>query len=85
MQKKPPIDRIRVGNGIRASIWENESKNGSWLSVTIDRSYKDGGDKTQYSTRFTKNDLLFVAKAAEMAFSWCLDYAEKAKRETEQE
>ena len=39
MANNAPIKRFAVGNGIRASVWKNESKkNGSWLSVTITRT-----------------------------------------------
>lgn len=65
-----PIKTIRVGNGVSAQVWENTSKDGgTWLSVTITRSYKDG-DKYKDSTSFRRDDLLFVSKAADMAFRW---------------
>jgi hypothetical protein len=66
-----PIKRIAVGNGIRASIWQNQSKNGTWHTVTISRTYRDG-DQYKDTTSFRQDDLLYVAKAAEMAFAWCL-------------
>ncbi len=72
-----PIKRIKLGNGITAAIWENQSsKGGVWHSVTIGRCYKDG-DKYQETTSFRRDDLLFVAKAAEMAFRWCHRLAER--------
>ncbi|QDT13482.1 hypothetical protein [Planctomycetes bacterium K23_9] len=79
-----PIKRIAVGNGVRASIWKNESKNGPWLGVTITRTYREG-EEYKDSPSFRRDDLLFVAKAAELAFSWCLKQAEIAKREANQE
>ena len=80
-----PIKRFAVGTGIRASVWRNESKkNGSWLSVTVTRTYRDG-EEYKDTTSFRRDDLLFVAKASELAFSWCLKQAEIAKRETNQE
>lgn len=76
-----PIKRIKVGNGIRASIWKNQSKNnGSWLTVTITRTYRDG-DEFKDTTSFRRDDLLFVAKASEMAFAWCLQQKAKADAE----
>ncbi|QDV83801.1 hypothetical protein [Planctomycetes bacterium TBK1r] len=85
MANNAPIKRFAVGNGIRASVWKNESKkNGSWLSVTITRTYRDG-EEYKDTTSFRRDDLLFVAKASELAFSWCLRQAEKAKREANQE
>jgi len=80
-----PIKQFAVGNGVRASVWKNQSKdNRSWLSVTITRTYRDGEDYKD-TTSFRRDDLLFVAKASELAFSWCLEQAENAKREADQE
>lgn len=78
-----PIKRFAVGNGIRASIWKNESKqNGAWLSVTITRTYRDG-DEYKDTTSFRRDDLLFVAKASELAFSWCLRQAKAQQQASE--
>jgi hypothetical protein len=75
-----PIKRFAVGNGIRVSIWENQSKNnGSWHSVTITRTYRDG-DEYKDTTSFRRDDLLFVAKASELAFAWCLKQAKAGKQ-----
>ena len=78
-----PIKRINVGNGIGASVWKNQSeKNGSWFNITISRTYKSG-DEFKDSTTFRRDDLLFVAKAAESAFMWCLNQQTKsAKRQS---
>ena len=78
-----PIKRFAVGSGIRASILENESKNngGTWHSVTITRTYRDG-DEYKDTTSFRRDDLLFVAKASELAFAWCLKQA-KANTQSE--
>jgi hypothetical protein len=79
---KEPIKRIKVGNGIRASIWENQSKHDrTWYSVSITRTYRDGDDYKD-TTSFRRDDLLFVAKASDMAFAWCLKRAE-ASQETD--
>ena len=67
-----PIKRIEVGSGIKASIWENKSKNNdSWFSVKITRTYRDGEEWKETAT-FRLTDLLFVAAAAYMAFTWCV-------------
>ena len=80
-----PIKRFAVGNGIRASIWKNESKqNGAWLSVTITRTYRDG-EEYKDTTTFRRDDLLFVAKASELAFAWCLQQAKATKEASTQE
>ena len=35
-----PFHQIRVGS-VRASLWENPSEKGPFLTVTFSRSYKD--------------------------------------------
>ncbi len=66
-----PIKRFDVGGGIHASVWCNQSSTGGeWFTITISRTYKDG-DAYKDTTSFRRDDLLFVAKAADMAFSWC--------------
>lgn len=75
-----PIKRIAVGNGVRASIWKNESNdNGPWFTVSISRTYKTG-DEFKEATTFRRDDLLFVAKAAELAFTWCLNQQNKSAK-----
>ena len=79
-----PVERVEVGSGVWVSIWENQSKNnGTWYSVTITRSYRDG-DEYKNTTSFRRDDLLFVAKAASMAFDWCLKRQLKAARQSDQ-
>ena len=36
-----PIDSIRIGC-VQISIWENTGKKGTFISVTVDKSYNDG-------------------------------------------
>ncbi len=67
-----PVKRISVGNGIHAAIWKNESDKGeSWFTVKICRKYKDE-EAYKETTSFRRDDLLFVSKAADMAFGWCI-------------
>jgi hypothetical protein len=37
--KSKPAAEIRLGN-IRAAIWKNEGKTGTWFTVTVERSYR---------------------------------------------
>lgn len=68
-QKQEPAKRIRIGR-IRVAIWANQTKkNEVWFNVEITRRYKDG-DEWQSSTKFGRDDLPIVAKAADMAFAW---------------
>ena len=67
---KKPVHEIRLGR-IKVAIWENETENGSRHNVSIVRLYKDG-DQWKDSTSFGRDDLLLVAKIADLAHSWII-------------
>ena len=66
--KQRPAHEIRLGR-IKATIWANQGDNGPWFNVTLSRNYKDG-DEWKSSTSFGRDELLTVAKAADLANSW---------------
>lgn len=68
-QKKEPVHKFRLGR-IKVAIWKNwTSKGVVWFNVEIVRSWLEG-DEWQKSTRFGRDDLPIVAKAADMAYAW---------------
>lgn len=68
-QKKEPAHKFRLGR-ISVAIWTNQSKKGeAWFNVEIVRVYLEA-DEWQESTRFGRDDLPIVAKAADMAYAW---------------
>lgn len=66
--KQRPVHEVRLGR-IRAAIWANEGDNGTWFNVTVSRSYKDG-DEWKSSSSFGRDELLTLAKVADLANSW---------------
>ena len=73
--KKKPIHTIRIG-AVKAAIWENETKTGLMLNVTFTRSYKDG-EQWKNSESFGRDDLLSLAKCADLAHTWILENTRK--------
>ena len=67
-QAQRPVHEIRMGR-IKATIWENETENGSRYNVNLSRLYKDG-DQWKDSTGFGRDDLPLVAKVADLAHTW---------------
>lgn len=63
-----PAHIIRFGY-IKASIWRNQTKSGERHSVSIVRLYRNG-DVWKESSRFGRDDLPLVSKAADLAHSW---------------
>jgi hypothetical protein len=66
--KPRPAHEVRLGR-IKATIWANQADNGTWFNVTLSRSYKDGND-WKSSNSFGRDELLVVAKVADLAHSW---------------
>ena len=66
--KQRPAHEIRLGR-IKATIWANQGDNGPWFNVTLSRNYKDG-EEWKSSASFGRDELLTVAKAADMANTW---------------
>jgi hypothetical protein len=82
MANNKPAHQIRVGS-IRAAIWANKNEEGrQWFNVTIARLYRDG-EQWKDTSSFRRDDLLVVAKVADLAFNWIL--AEQAKHGSEEE
>jgi len=68
MTTTKPIDRVRLGS-VNAAIWRNHSDKGhAHYNVTIERGYKDAKGDWQSTTSFSRDDLLTLSKAAEIAY-----------------
>jgi len=67
--KNVPADHVRLG-AIQAAIWANESENGLRYSVTFERRYFDAkANDWKSSGSYNRDDLLVLAKAADLAHS----------------
>ncbi len=55
---------------VKVAVWANQSKTGkTWYNVEIVRPYLDG-DVWKDSSKFGRDDLPLVAKAADLVFAW---------------
>lgn len=67
---KKPVHEVKLG-GVRAAVWANQNGDGpAWFNVTITRLYKDAQGNWKDSASFGRDDLLLVAKVADMAHTW---------------
>lgn len=71
MAKQKPAHEIRLGK-IKATIWANDTANGTRHNVTVSRLYKEGDDWKQ-SDSFGRDDLPVVAKVLDMAHTWIFE------------
>ena len=65
---KKPAAKISL-HPVSAAIWRNQNAKGVFYSVAFERSYKDDAGNWQTSPTFNSNDLLLLAKAADLAHS----------------
>jgi hypothetical protein len=73
MTNQKPAHEIRLG-AVKATIWANETTGGTRHNVTVCRLYKDG-DEWKRTESFGRDDLLVVAKVADLAHSWIYESA----------
>ncbi len=73
MPKQKPAHEIRLGR-VKATIWANETENGTRHNVTVSRIYKDG-DEWKQPTSFGRDDLPLVAKVVDLAHLWIYEQA----------
>jgi len=64
--KTPPVAKIRVDQ-INASIWKKQTEKGTFYNVTFESRYRDGEGNWKSSHSYNADDLLSLAKTADMA------------------
>lgn len=78
--KNKPVHEVRLA-AVKAAIWKNDTESGVRFNVTITRLYKDGDD-WKNTDSFGRDDLLLVAKVADLAHTWiCEQQAQDVERE----
>jgi len=63
-----PIHEVRLGL-IKAAVWRNETETGVRYNATLSRLYRDG-EQWKSTESFGRDDLLLVAKVADLTHSW---------------
>jgi hypothetical protein len=80
MPKEKPAHEIRLG-AIKATIWKNDTVKGGRYNTTFVRLYRDD-DKWKNTGSFGRDDLLVLAKIADIAHSWiCEQHQGEVSRE----
>jgi len=70
--KVRPVEEVRFGN-IKSAIWRNESQNGPWFNVTLQRIYRNEDGEWTSIASFGRDDLLLLAKVANATHSRVLE------------
>ncbi|GJL49750.1 MAG: hypothetical protein NPIRA01_09770 [Nitrospirales bacterium] len=77
--KQKPLHQIRIGS-VRASIWEQSSGNGPFLSVSFSRSYKDKSGQWQNGHSYLAHDLEALMDCALEAKEFIRRYRQSSMR-----
>ena len=78
MANQKPVDEIRIGR-VKATTWRNGTDEQPRHNVTFSRLYKDG-DQWKSTQSFGRNDLLVLAKVADLAHLRIFSLPRKKKR-----
>lgn len=70
--RQPPAATLIAGR-LRVVIWENESKEGKWHSLTLTRSYKDSKGNWQQAATLSRDDTLAAAELLRLAYHKILE------------
>ena len=63
-----PASVVRDGN-LKATLWENKSENGTYVSTTFAKTYEDKDGKPKDTNSFTGTDLLRISELARKAYA----------------
>jgi hypothetical protein len=77
-EKNQPAAEFRI-NGVKAVVWQNETRNGSMFNTTLVRVYKDKDDEWQETSSLGRDDLLAARKALDEAHSFILHEERNAR------
>ena len=87
MSSNKPVAEVRVG-AVKAAIWPNQTDSGVVrYNVTFSRIYKDAEGNWKSTSSFGRDDLLVVAKVADMAHTKIFEVANghSADQDSEQQ
>ena len=75
-----PVQKLRDG-ALSATIWKNPGKNGTpRYSVNLSRVYEDEHGNLKDSDSFSGNELLRIARLAQIAYDEVLIYRQQNKQ-----
>lgn len=75
-----PIEDVRLG-AIRGAIWRNTDQQGrDRFNVTFERGYTDSNGDWQSSTSYGRDDLLTLAKVADLANTRIFEIQAESRR-----
>jgi len=83
LSKKQPT--VIPDGRLKATLWENESKRGPYVSIEVSRTYTDKDGNPRDSKSFSVNDALRVSELMREAYSKGRAMEKEMKREQQAE
>ena len=74
---RQPVQRFRVKN-VKAAIWENQARGGTFYSVTYARSYRDEQGDWHDSNSFGEVESYLLQEVASRAARWITERTQAA-------
>lgn len=81
-EKNHPVMEYRV-NGVKAVVWQNETRNGSMFNTTLVRVYRDKEGNWKETNSLGRDDLLPAAKVLDQAHSFIIIQEQATASESE--
>lgn len=81
--KDKPVHEVRLG-AIKCALWRNDTDNGIRYNSTFTRLYRDG-DEWKSSDSFGRDDLLTLAKVADLAHTWICEQTQERERDRDRD
>ena len=82
MANQKPISEVRIGR-VKATIWRNGTDEQPRHNVTFSRLYKDDAGEWKSAQSFGRNDLLVLAKVADLAHSRLFELPREEEQQAE--
>ena len=77
MANQKPVDEVRIGR-VKATVWRNGTDEQPRHNVTFSRLYKDEAGEWKSTQSFGRNDLLVLAKVADLVHTRILQIPAEA-------
>ena len=82
MANQKPVAEVRIGR-VKATIWLNGTEQQPRHNVTFARLYKDDAGEWKTTQTFGRNDLLVLAKVADLAHTRIFELPQQEEQEAE--
>ena len=82
MANQKPVAEVRIGR-VKGTIWPNGTEEQPRHNVTFSRLYKDDAGEWKTTQSFGRNDLLVLAKVADLAHTRLFELPREEEQQAE--